>query len=83
MLTQQKKIRTTYDKVKHLSPLAADGTGVIEIEIAMTYMLKEGKRIEDYFDLEEYYEKATLEKVVSTPPYYSLPKEIRDKAIGA
>ena len=78
-----KKVRTTLERVKHLSPLAADGTGIIEIEIAMTFLIKEGKRVEYYFDLEEYFETVTYEKVKATPPYYSLPKEIRDKAVGA
>ena len=76
-----KKIKSTYDQVKHLSPLAADGTGLIEVEIAMTYLIKEGKNVEDYFELEEYYEKVTFEKVKNTPPYYSLPKDSRDFAM--
>lgn len=78
-----KKTKTTYEKVKHLSPLAADGTGIIEIEIAMTYLLKEGRKVEDYFDLEEYFETSTYEKVKATPPYYSLPTETRDKVLDS
>ncbi|WP_209332745.1 Imm26 family immunity protein [Lunatimonas salinarum] len=79
----QKKVKSTYEDVKHLSRLAADGTGIIELKIAMTFLIQEGKRIEDYFDLDEYYEKATFEAVKATPPYYLLPKEIRDKALNS
>jgi hypothetical protein len=79
----QKKVKSTFEDVKHLSRLEADGTGIIEIKIAMTFLIQEGKRIEDYFDLDEYYEKATFEEVKATPPYYLLPKEIRDKALNS
>ncbi|MEM0941283.1 MAG: Imm26 family immunity protein [Bacteroidota bacterium] len=78
-----KKVETTLEKVKHLSPLAADGTGIIEIEIAMTFLIRDGEKVEDYFDLEEYFETSTYEKVQATPPYYSLPKETRDKVLDS
>lgn len=77
----EKKTRTKKENVQHLSPLAADGTGIIEIRIAMTFLIKEGEKVEDYFALEEYYEKSTYRKVTNTPPYYSLPKDTRDFAL--
>lgn len=80
--SSQKKVKSNYENVKHLPTLAADGTGIIEIKIAMTYLIKEGKKVEDYFDLEEYYEKATFDEVKEMPKYYLLPKETRDKALN-
>lgn len=76
-----KKIKTSFENVQHLAALEGTGTGVLEIEIAMAFLMKEGKKVEDYFELKEYYEKSTYESLQLTPPYYELPKDMRDKAI--
>jgi hypothetical protein len=76
-----KKKKTDYEAIKHLSLLSATGTGVLEVEIAMAFLIKEGKKVEDYFELKEYYETAPYERLKAMPAYYNLPKNMRDKAI--
>jgi hypothetical protein len=80
--SSQKKFKSTYEDVKHLSELAADGAELIEIRIAMTFLIKDGKNVREYFDLEEYFERSIFDDVSGTPPYYRLPVEIRDRALN-
>lgn len=47
------KVSRAYDKVKYLQPIGAAGTGNIEIRLTMYFLLKEGRRIEDHFDLKD------------------------------
>jgi len=76
-----RKIKSKYDHVKHLEPLGASGTGIIELEIAFAFLIKEGKRIEDFFPLTKQMEKATYKKMMERPKYRDMSKEMRDKAI--
>lgn len=75
------KRRSKYENVKHLETLGADGTGIIETKMAMAFLIQQGKRVEDYFELNEYYEKNTYEKLKSIIPYPELPDNLKDKAI--
>jgi hypothetical protein len=50
-------------------------------KIAMALLQDEGKRIEDYFKLNEYFEKQYYEEVTTIPAYYKQPESMRGKAI--
>ncbi|PZR35560.1 MAG: hypothetical protein DI538_14965 [Azospira oryzae] len=73
-----RKNKTTYEKIEHLTLLSAIGTGVLETEVAMAFLIKEGKKVSEYFDLSEFYEKVIYQRLVSGTPYFRLPKESRD-----
>jgi len=45
------KTSCEYDQVKYLQPLAAMGTGNIEVQLTMHSLLSRGKNIEAFFDL--------------------------------
>jgi len=46
-----KKENANYEDVKFLQPFGGEGTGLIEIRLTMYFILREGKKIEDFFDL--------------------------------
>lgn len=75
------KTKTTYDKVKHLENLGAVGSEFISTKIAMAFLISENKKLDEYFELKEYFQKAFYEEVLSMPLYYKQPIEIRGKAL--
>lgn len=76
-----KKIKVEHKNVKHLEPFRASGTGVIETKIAMAFLMQKNKKVEDYFELKEYYEKATYEKLKNMPLYYELPDYMKGRVL--
>jgi Immunity protein 26 len=76
-----KKVRSTYDKVKHLETIGATGSALVGTKIAMALLQDEGKRIEDYFELSEYFEKEYYKEVTEIPAYYKQPEFMRGKAL--
>nr|WP_068893328.1 Imm26 family immunity protein [Pedobacter panaciterrae] len=74
-----KKVKSEYNNVMHLEMIGAVGAELVGVKIAMALLQDEGKRIEDYFKLEKYYEKHYYKDVVEIPAYYKQPKEIRGK----
>jgi len=77
-----KKIKSVFENVKHLTLLSAIGSGVLETEIAMAFLMKEGKNVEKYFELDEFYERMAFKRLKESLPYYELSVEVRDKAMG-
>jgi hypothetical protein len=76
-----KKIKSQYGKVKHLETIGAKGSELINTKIAMALLRNEGKNLEEYFKLEQYFEKKYYQEVMDIEPYYKQPIEIRGKAI--
>lgn len=76
-----KKVKSKYENVKHLEDIGATGSGLVGTKIAMALLQDEGKRIEDYFILNEYFEKEYYEEVTTIPAHYKQPESIRGKAI--
>jgi len=76
-----KKIKSTYENVKHLETIGAIGGELVNTKIAMALLIDENKKIENYFKLEEYYEKDFLMEVNSIPAYYKLPDSMQGKAL--
>lgn len=75
------KIPSTYEQVKHLEKIGATGALLVGTKIAMAFLLDEGKNIEDYFELKEYFEKVYFEEVTQIEVYYKQPKYMRGKAL--
>lgn len=75
------KKESKFDSVKHLETLSATGASLLPTKIAMAFLRDEGKRVDDYFDLEDYFERIYLEEVNTTPAYYKQSVEIRGKAV--
>ncbi|WP_165585907.1 Imm26 family immunity protein [Pedobacter nototheniae] len=75
------KIKSTYDNVKHLETIGAKGAELVGTKIAMALIRDEGKNIEDYFKLEEYFEKKYYQEVIEIPTYYKQSQSIKGKAI--
>jgi hypothetical protein len=76
-----KKMESQYENVKHLETIGATGSQLVGTKIAMALIQDEGKKIEDYFKLNEYYEKQYYNDVITIPAYYKQPEFIRGKAI--
>lgn len=47
----------------------------------MALLRDEGKNIDDYFEVEQYFEKKYYQEVMEIEPFYRQPIEIRGKAI--
>jgi hypothetical protein len=75
------KIPATYEQVKHLELLRATGAELLPTKIAMGLLQAEGKNIQEYFELTEYFERLFYHEVIDTQPYYLQPKEIRGHAL--
>ena len=76
-----KKINAEYDNVKHLETIGATGSELVGTKIAMALLQAEGKKIEDYFELIEYFEKAYYQQVTKIPAFYNQPISMRGKAV--
>lgn len=76
-----RKVEANFESVKHLETLSATGASLLPTKIAMAFLRDEGKKIEDYFELSEYFEKVYYEEVTTIPAYYSMPKEMRGKPV--
>lgn len=76
-----KKIESKFENVKHLEALSATGASLLPTKIAMAFLRDEGKKIEDHFELKEYFEKIYYEEVTTIPAYYKQPNEMRGKAL--
>ncbi|GGC72612.1 hypothetical protein GCM10011387_27650 [Pedobacter quisquiliarum] len=76
-----KKIKSEFENVKHLETIGATGSALVGTKIAMALLLDEGKRVEDYFKLDEYFEKEYYKQVTTIPAYYKQPEIMRGKAI--
>jgi hypothetical protein len=61
------KVKTSYETVKFLQPFAALGTGVIEIRLTMYHLIREEKRIEDFFDLADETYSWNFKQVLDSP----------------
>jgi hypothetical protein len=76
-----------YEKVKHLEIWQHNSYYSLRMRITMEWLRKEGKKIEDYFDLdlppsgEGTLIKVIHNKVRNSIPYCEIPKEIRGKVI--
>jgi hypothetical protein len=77
-----KKIKSQYENVTHLENIEAKGSELVNTKIAMALLRDEGKNIEDYFKLEQYFEKKNYQEVMEIEPYYKQPIEIRGKAVS-
>jgi hypothetical protein len=78
-----KKVISTYENVKHLETIGAMGSALVGTKIAMALLLDEGKKVEDHFELKEYFEKAYYQQVTEIPAYYKQPEFMQGKAIVA
>jgi len=76
-----KKIKSHYENVRHLEDIGAKGSASVSTKIAMALLRDEGKNIEDYFKLEQYFEKKHYQEVIEIEPYYKQEIAIRGKAI--
>jgi len=76
-----KKVKSTYEYVKHLETIGSTGSELVGTKIAMALLRDEGKKIEDYFKLEEYYEKVYYDQVIKIPAYYKQPEFMRGRAL--
>jgi hypothetical protein len=77
-----KRVRSEPENVRHLEKLEAIGSAMLPTKISMALLLVEGKPIEEYFELEEYFEKEFFNQITSTPAYYKLPKNMKGQALG-
>jgi len=75
-----KKIESKLENVKHLEVLSATGASLLPTKIAMAFLRDEGKKIEDYFELKEYFEKVYYEEVMAIPAYYKQSNQMKGKA---
>lgn len=76
-----KKNHAPYNKIQHLETIGAIGAELLGIKIAMGLLKSEGKKIEDYFELNEYVEREFYAQVMKIPFYFEQPKNIRGKVI--
>lgn len=76
-----KKVKSTYANVKHLETLGATGSELLGTKIAMALLKDEGKKIEDYFQLKDFFEKVYYNDVVKIPAYYKQSEIMRGKAL--
>lgn len=76
-----KKVKAEYESIKHLETIGATGSELVGTKIAMALLRDEGKNIADFFELNEYFEKAYYEQVKQIPAYYKQPETMRGKAI--
>lgn len=76
-----KKIRANYESVKHLEFMGAIGSDLVGTKIAMALLKDEGEKIEDYFSLQDFFEKDFYNDVTGIPAYYLQPKEIQGRAL--
>jgi hypothetical protein len=75
------RIRSTWEKVKHLELFNFKSNDLISRRLTMEYLRQTGKNIEDYYELKEWKDLSVYKNVLHTPVYSSIPKEIRGKAI--
>ncbi|PTB96644.1 hypothetical protein C9994_06515 [Marivirga lumbricoides] len=57
----------TFDNVKYLQPFLGEGTGNIEIRLTMYFILKEGKRVEDFFNMDDINVQRKYNQVLDSP----------------
>jgi hypothetical protein len=76
-----KKIKSQYEKVKHLETIGAKGSELVGTKIAMALLRDEGENIEHYFKPEQYFERKNYQEVMAIEPYYRQAIGIRGKAI--
>lgn len=76
-----KKFKAQYENVKHLETLQATGSELVSTKIAMGLIKEEGKKIEDYFALQDFYEKVYYNEVTKIPIYFRQPPAMQGKAI--
>lgn len=60
------KRTATEEEVKFLQPFLAEGTRNIEIKLSMYFLLKEGKKIGDYFNLNDAHLKRLCDHVTAS-----------------
>jgi hypothetical protein len=77
----KKKVNSTYGKIKHLESIGATGAALVGTKLAMAFLKDEGKNIEDFFDLNEHFEKTYFEEVTQIDAYYKQPKYMQGKAL--
>ena len=75
------KVKSTYENVRHLETIAAIGSELVGTKIAMALLKDEGKEIEDYFKLDQYYEKEFYRPVIAISAYYKLPDHMKGRAL--
>jgi len=76
-----KKIKSSFENTKHLEPIGAVGAQLIGTKIAMALLKDEGKDVESFFQLKNYYEQVFFEQLSDCPPYYKQPEFMRGKAV--
>jgi hypothetical protein len=75
------RIKSTWEKVKHLEIFSYKSNDLIARRLTMEYLRQTGKKIEDYYELKEWEELSVYKNVLYTPVYSKIPKEIRGRAL--
>lgn len=77
----REKVESDFNQVKHLETFGATGSELVGVKIAMALLQDEGKAIEEYFELDEFYIKYYYNEVTTIAPYYKQPEYMQGKAI--
>lgn len=75
------RIVTDYEKVKHLEKFIYRTYGSIITRLTMEVIRQQGKKIEEYYKLDNHDDLVSYYNTIYTPIYSSIPQEIRGKAI--
>ncbi|MBE8726495.1 Imm26 family immunity protein [Flavobacterium hungaricum] len=74
------RIIVDYEKVKHLEKFVYRAYGSISTRLTMEVIRQEGKKIEDYYKLDNHDDLASYYNTIYTPIYSTIPEEKRGKA---
>ena len=76
-----KRIKTVYEKVKHLESFASMGSGNVELRITMQILRRFGLDIGNWFDLNNETNVYQYKKTLESPLLSKIPYEMHEKAI--
>jgi hypothetical protein len=61
--------KSSYEQVKYLQPYVGIGTGNFELRLTMYFLMRQGKRIDDFFNLKEETYNWNYRQVIDSPPF--------------
>ena len=61
------RVDVSSNEVQYLQPFLGEGTGNIEIRLTMYFLLKEGKKVEEVFDMEDINVQRKYQQVLDSP----------------
>ncbi len=76
-----KRIRATYDEVKHIENSTCLSHDLIEKRLSMEFLYRNGKTIKDFYGLEDWEDLVVYNNMLYTIPFNEVPDRIKGKAM--